>query len=196
MDGDDEAFEQLHAALAPLLRKRLQRTIADPALVEDLVQQSFLRAHVNRARLTELELDANHTIEGWYLTVARNVMLDAVRSRARTRRREATLIARSELEGLGCSTTPVTPEEAHLQREEDEHRRAWVREAVRRLPRGQREVIVLHKLRGLSLSSVAERLHVRPGAARVRAHRAYRNLAALLEDCKPALATADPSQPV
>jgi RNA polymerase sigma-70 factor (ECF subfamily) len=55
-----------------------------------------------------------------------------------------------------------------------------VRDAIARLPAGQREVVELHKLRGMSMAEVAERLRLREGAVRVRAHRAYKALARLL----------------
>ena len=55
-----------------------------------------------------------------------------------------------------------------------------IREAIMLLPAGQREVVELHKLRGMTMAQVAERLEIREGAARVRAHRGYKALARIL----------------
>ena len=51
VDGDEQAFERLHGALQPRLRSRLSRLVRDPAVVDDLVQLTFLRAHAARDRL-------------------------------------------------------------------------------------------------------------------------------------------------
>ena len=55
-----------------------------------------------------------------------------------------------------------------------------VRVAIAQLPSGQREVVELHKLQGMSMAQVSQRLQIREGAARVRAHRGYKALARLL----------------
>ena len=55
-----------------------------------------------------------------------------------------------------------------------------VRAAIEQLPPGQREVLTMHKLQGMTMAQVAEALQIREGAVRVRAHRGYKNLAKLL----------------
>ena len=50
VDGDERAFGQLHVALEPRLRARLSRLVRDAAVVDDLVQLTFLRAHAARDR--------------------------------------------------------------------------------------------------------------------------------------------------
>ena len=55
-----------------------------------------------------------------------------------------------------------------------------VRGAVAQLPEGQRAVVEMHKLQGMSMAEVADRLAIQEGAVRVRAHRAYKALARLL----------------
>jgi RNA polymerase sigma-70 factor, ECF subfamily len=53
--------------------------------------------------------------------------------------------------------------------------------ALRSLPRPQREAFSMLKLEGLSVGAAASRVGVTPGALRVRAHRAYKALKLLLE---------------
>jgi RNA polymerase sigma-70 factor (ECF subfamily) len=89
---------------------------------------------------------------------------------------------------MGAPEAPPTPEDVKLEREGIEATRQRVREAIDQLPPGQREVVRLHKLRGLSMGEIAERLEVRPGALRVRAHRAYKTLANLLSGLQPSSA--------
>lgn len=73
-----------------------------------------------------------------------------------------------------------TVEEGTVEVEREQEVIAHVREAIAQLPPGQREVVEMHKLKGMSMAEVAQRLKVREGAVRVRAHRAYKALARFL----------------
>jgi RNA polymerase sigma-70 factor (ECF subfamily) len=53
-------------------------------------------------------------------------------------------------------------------------------DALNSLPRPQREAFSMLKLEGLSVGAAAARAGVTPGALKVRAHRAYKALKALL----------------
>ena len=180
VDGDQEAFVGLHQRLEPRVRSRLGRMLRDEALVEDLVQQTFMRAHQARTRYAPGEGPADKGVEGWYLAIARNVALDYLRHTYRRDRRHAKLIARGEVEGMGAPAERPNPEDARIAEESANERARMVRTAIDRLPATQREVVQLHKLRGLSMAEIGDRLGVRPGALRVRAHRAYKALARLL----------------
>ena len=74
----------------------------------------------------------------------------------------------------------------------DEERRDAIREAVQEavasLPNSQRDVVKMHKLDGLSMREISEKLDVREGTLRVRAHRAYKALAERLSAFAPAVA--------
>ncbi|MFN7130523.1 MAG: RNA polymerase sigma factor [Myxococcales bacterium] len=52
--------------------------------------------------------------------------------------------------------------------------------ALEQLPAAQREAVVLHRFHGLSFAEIAEALGTTIGAAKVRAHRGYEKLRALL----------------
>lgn len=180
VDGDERAFHQLHAALEPRLRSRLGRLVRDAAMVDDLVQLTFLRAHAARERFASLPERADRAVEGWYLAIARNVALDHLRHNYRRDRRHDTLVAKGDVAGMGVPQAEPNAEELQLSAESGDELARRVRAAIEQLPPGQREVVKLHKLRGMSMADIAERLGVRPGALRVRAHRAYKALAGLL----------------
>ena len=180
VDGDQAAFAQLHHALEPKVRSRLSRLIRDASTVDDLVQRTFLRGHAARERFASLPDRADRAVEGWYLAIARNVALDHLRHNYRRDRRHDTLLAKGDTAGIGIPEAPVTAEEARITIESREEVARRVREAIEHLPPSQREVVTLHKLRGMSMAEIADRLGVRPGALRVRAHRAYKSLTALL----------------
>lgn len=180
VDGNERAFHQLHAALEPRLRSRLSRLVRDAAVVDDLVQLTFLRAHAARDRFASLPERADRAVEGWYLAIARNVALDHLRHSYRRDRRHDTLVAKGDVAGMGVPEAEPNAEELQLSLESGDELARRVRAAIELLPPGQREVVKLHKLRGMSMADIAERLGVRPGALRVRAHRAYKALAGLL----------------
>ena len=120
---------------------------------------------------------ADRAVEGWYLAIARNVALDHLRHNYRRDRRHETLIAKGDVSGMGVPTAELNAEELQMTRESGDEVARRVRDAIEQLPPGQREVVKLHKLRGMPMAEIARRLKIREGAVRVRAHRAYKSLA-------------------
>jgi RNA polymerase sigma-70 factor (ECF subfamily) len=178
LDGDPSAFSRLDGRLRPRLRGLLLKLARDEAAVDDLVQLTLLKAHLARDRFALQGGDPDGAVQAWYFAIGRNVAMDFLRERYRGDRRRADGSAN---DGLAALPDPELDAEALGERAEEEAEIALrVREAIARLPEGQREVVELHKLRGMSMAEVAERLRVREGAVRVRAHRAYKTLARLL----------------
>ncbi len=178
-DGDARAFTRLHAALTPRLRGFLIKLVRDEPTADDLLQATFLKAHLARDRFCVQGADADGAVQGWYFAIARNVALDHLRAKSRRERREVDLL-RHEDTGLELADGRGSIEEAAVELEHAEAIATRVREALAQLPPGQREVVELHKLEGMTMAEVAERLAIREGAARVRAHRGYKTLAKLL----------------
>ncbi len=179
IDGDPSAFTRLHARLQPRLRGFLMKLVRDDAAVDDLVQLTLLKAHLARERFSLQGGDPDGAVQGWYFAISRNVAMDYLRDKYRGDRRRA---------GGDDEADPVmdlpdagpNAEELGQQAERETEIIERVRTAIARLPPGQREVVELHKLRGMSMAEIAERLQVREGAVRVRAHRAYKALARML----------------
>lgn len=169
-DGDARGFEVVYAALGPVVSACQRRWVGDPALAEDLTQETFLRVHGARSRYLP-----GAPVGPWVLTIARRLSIDALRRGARRERLtgDGTLpeIAVEPLETSSVGADPTLGTEALM---------TALRAAVETLPEGQRAVVALHKLDGLPLAEVAARLGIREGAARVRAHRGYSRLRELL----------------
>lgn len=178
VDGSPAAFRRLHAMLSPRLRGFLIRLVRDEPVVDDLVQLTLLKAHLARDRFVLPGGDPDGAVQGWYFAIARNVAMDHLRERYRGQKRRAPDDDADPMSDL-VDDTP-DPERAGQIVEHEAAVVARVREAIAKLPPGQREVVELHKLRGMSMAQVAERLAVREGAVRVRAHRAYKALGRIL----------------
>ena len=179
VDGDPSAFSQLDARLRPRLRGLLLKLVRDEVAVDDLVQLTLLKAHLARDRFVLQGGDPDGGVQAWYFAIGRNVAMDFLRERYRGERRRAD--AGSPHDAVAELADAEPDAEALGERAEQEAELVErVREAIARLPEGQREVVDLHKLRGMSMAEVAGRLQVREGAVRVRAHRAYKTLARLL----------------
>ena len=126
----------------------LYRVLGDRGDAEDVAQEALARAHLRWARRWERP-------EGWIVTVATNLSID----RHRRRRRVSNL-----------GSEPLALVDAH------QSERIDLARALRRLPRRQREVVVLRYLADWSERDVAIALAVSVGA--VKSH-ASRGLAAL-----------------
>lgn len=179
VDGDPSSFSRLDVRLRPRLRGLLLKLVRDETAVDDLVQLTLLKAHLARDRFALQGGDPDGAVQAWYFAIGRNVAMDFLRERYRGELRRVEPGAPDE----GVAELPDAgpdPEALGQRAEHEAEVVERVREAIARLPEGQREVVELHKLRGMSMAEVAERLQVREGAVRVRAHRAYKTLARLL----------------
>jgi RNA polymerase sigma-70 factor (ECF subfamily) len=178
IDGDPRAFSELHRRLDPRLRAFLAKLVADQAAVDDLVQLTLLKAHVARHRFELRGSNRDGAVGAWYFAIARNIAMDHLRGRYRTQRRTSAATSNDAL-GQVADDQP-NAEQLRETTEEEQATIDRVRDAISRLAPKQREVVELHKLRGLTMAEIALRLDIGEGALRVRAHRAYRALLRLL----------------
>lgn len=187
VDGDRRAFEQLHAALEGRLRGFLIKLVRDDPACDDLLQLTLLKAHLARDRFRVPGNDPDGAVQAWYFAIARNVAMDFLRDRHRKDKRREPKPAASEGRADPVAELPDARPNPLEHGEQSEHEQIIIEEvrvAIERLPATQREVIELHKLQGMSMADIATRLQVREGAIRVRAHRAYKALARLLQPKK------------
>lgn len=162
--GDGEAYQKLLLALLPHARRLVASRVSDAAAREDIVQNALVSIH--RARHT---YRAERPFTPWLHAVLRNAISDWGRSRARLSRREVSL----EVEGVPePSIDPAEPFADTISPE--------LERALAAIPKPQREAVELIHLEGLSVAEAAARAGVSSGALKVRAHRGYRALRALL----------------
>lgn len=152
--GEMAAFETLYAGFRGGLRRYLAALARDPAVADDLLQETFLQLH--RVRHT---YQPPRPVKPWVYAIARHVFL--MNRRAAYRRGRHETIADEALPEV-----PVPPEVESL------GDRDAVERALANLPAARREPLVLHHMLGMSFKEVGAVLGISEGAAKVRAHRA------------------------
>lgn len=161
-DGAHEAFEALFARHAGRVQGFLARMVRDGALAEDLLQSTFLSVIRARGRY-----EPGTRFIPWLMTIAANAARDALRHQRHVEAYAST--------GDGVASAPVVePSDA------DPGLRKQLLDALQQLPPDQREAVVLSKVEGWSFEEIAALRGIRPGAARLRAHRGYEKLRELL----------------
>jgi RNA polymerase sigma-70 factor (ECF subfamily) len=162
VSGDAEAFGELFERYAPTLLRIMRRQIRSGDDAQELVQQTFLQLH--RARN---DFEQGRRLRPWLMTIAYNLKREFFRRRMR--KPEAP---------LEYEPTDDSDSRDPLERKDDAQR---VREALEKLPEGQRDVIVMHWFEEMSFPDVAEVLGLSVSAVKVRAHRGYKVLRRVLE---------------
>ena len=163
--GDSAAYDKLLHELVPYVRSRVRPRIFDSTAAEDVVQTVFVSLH--RARHTYRPERAFHP---WINAVARNAVVDYIRDRQRRAQRELSLEAEGVAEPAVAAAAPRADTLS-----------AEMNAALEKLPDGQRQAVLLIHLDGLTVEEAAARAGVSKAALKVRAHRGYRALRALLE---------------
>ena len=153
-DGDEGAFLALYEQHAGRVRRVVEGWVKDPAVVDDLCQESWLRAYKG---LESFRGDSEFGT--WVHTIARNVAA----SRGRTRQRRAEL-----LETSWHPRTWSAPEPVEL--------RMDLRRAVDALPPGMRRVLWLHDVEGWTHADIGVTLGVSEGTSKSQLFKARARL--------------------
>jgi RNA polymerase sigma factor (sigma-70 family) len=178
IDLDPDAFEAFYREHVEAVQRFVARRVSDPYLAADLTADVFLAAIDSVASYQP----GRAPPIAWLYGIARNVVAAERRRGAREERARRRVPPSSEL---------IEPEDLSRLHEridaEAGSRRLYA--AMERLPRGERAVLELVALDGLSVQHAAVALGIRPVTARVRLHRARR---ALRDELGPVLSETDP----
>lgn len=185
VDGDKRAFDSLARAIEPRIRGFFRRRTGDLDLVDDLVQQTFLRVHTSRSLYAEARVNGPRSVEAWFMTTAVRTLLDYRRYEHRRIARIGQLSSFRDPSAFGAPPPAKNPEQQLSAAQEQQRLRQTVHAAVDELPRDARELIRRHKLEGHPIQGMAGDLGIAAGTLRVRAHRAYRKLADSLRPLSP-----------
>jgi len=157
--GDRQALADVYARYSPGIYGYIRHIVRDRDEAEDLTQQVFLKLMTARR---------SNSVRGdfapWLLRVARNTALDSLRRRRRT----------VLLDPHDWTPGGVAP---------DEDARRSLEDALAALSRGQRDVLVLMDVVGLTPHEAARYLGKSDGAVHMLHHRARRTARDRLSGC-------------
>jgi RNA polymerase sigma-70 factor (ECF subfamily) len=173
-DGDHAAFAALYAIAAPRLLRSMLSVIRNRAVAEDLLQQTFLKLHRYRRAYI-----AGADPLPWLHAIAYRMCFDELR---RARRERSTLadVHSEVLEQLSTRDGSA----AHAQPTYSERTIVATLRALDRLPEAHRTALILTKLEGHTIEQAAELLGTTATAIKLRAHRGYQRLRALLRESR------------
>jgi RNA polymerase sigma-70 factor (ECF subfamily) len=157
--GDPAATTLLIRQVSPLLLRFFTSQCGSRPEAEDLLQDTWLQIH--RVRHTHRP---GEPVLAWIYAIARHVRVDGYRRSQRIRSREQTM---SPLPEPSDIAKPLPA--------------ADFDELIAVLPPSQREVVSMLKVSGMSLEEVARATGCSVGSVKLKAHRAYEKLRAILK---------------
>src|SRR5882724_1975315 len=157
--GDPVATSALIRQISPLLLRFFASQSGSRTEAEDLLQNTWLQIH--KARHTHRP---GEPVLPWFYAIARHVRVDGYRRSYRIRSREQTMFP-----------LPERPDRARTVPTAD------FDELIAVLPVSQREVVSMLKVSGMSLEEVARATSSSVGSVKLKAHRAYEKLRAVLK---------------
>ena len=157
-EGESSAYAELLTELVPMLRRQIRhrRRSLQPQDVEDLVQEVLLSLHAVRNTY-----DPSRPFVPWLMAIAHNRMVDGIRRQVRRSANEVTV---EQLPETFPDAATNTIDTAYGDPEA-------LRQAVQRLPQGQRVAIEMVKMREMSLKEASAASGMSVPALKVAVHR-------------------------
>ncbi|WP_243769712.1 sigma-70 family RNA polymerase sigma factor [Amycolatopsis acidicola] len=172
-EGDTAAFGALYDRYVDVVYRYVYFRLGDRELAEDITSETFLRA---LRRITSVSYQGRD-VGAWFITIARNIVLDHVKSS-----RYKLEIVTDEVSESGSApfAGQTVPDGGPEQQAVSSATRDALLKCVAELGEDQRECIVLRFIQGLSLTETARIMKRNEGAIKALQHRAVRKLAQLL----------------
>jgi RNA polymerase sigma-70 factor (ECF subfamily) len=174
--GRTADFEALVHRYERELYRYLARYLGDPALADDVFQNTFLQVHLKRGLYED-----GRPVRPWLYAIATHQAVDALRKV--NRHPTVSLDRRADAGGSGAEAGAlvdllVSDEPGPLSALQGAERKEWVRASIAKLPEALRQTLVLAYYQDLKYREIAEILKIPVGTVKSRLHAA---LAKLLE---------------
>jgi RNA polymerase sigma-70 factor (ECF subfamily) len=163
--GDRSAFEELVRRTSRFVFARLYLEVGDTHRAEDLLQETLLTAYRSLSKLAE-----PRAFRSWLLTIAQNVMTDALRRELRRKRASPPQAGPAALAHVEDKTPP--PDEQLVRGE----MRGQVLAVLRSLPEEYRLPLTLRYLTGADYETIQMQMGVTNGSLRGLLHRGLKLL--------------------
>lgn len=155
--ADAGAADELVSRITPILARYYYALTGNARIVEDLLQECWLRIH--RARQSYRPGDP---VLPWLLAIARHTRVDQYRRWQRSSGRESSIDAMAQHPSSDLRATMETRLEANS-----------ILAVMKTIPEAQREVLMMLKVGGMSVREVARATGSTSAAVKQKAYRAY-----------------------
>jgi RNA polymerase sigma-70 factor (ECF subfamily) len=176
--GDYDAFSALFAKyrrrLAVLLRYKAGPELLSVVEIDDLLQETFLRAFRDIEHFT---YESPGSFWNWLSSIAGHIVLDTARFQGR-QKRQAAQVVRFRSPSNPNGPDPLDPKTPSLLLSEKEAVQSLF-ERLDALPEDYRQAILLAKVEGLTTAEIAAKLGKSREAAALLLHRALKRFRAL-----------------
>ncbi len=169
--GNPAAFEVLVLRYSERAYRAAFRVVRDADDSRDVVQDAFVKAY----RGLE-SFESRSSFYTWLYRIVVNLALDRRRREHRARSVEWDDTVAHEIDPRASAPAAGSPELASRRREV----RELVAQGVERLPDGQREVLLLREVDGLSYEEIADTMQISKGTVMSRLHYARKKMITFL----------------
>jgi len=171
--GDHGAFATLVRRYSERAFRAAYRVVRDSNEAEEIVQEGLIKAY----RALE-SFESRSSFYTWLYRIVVNLALDRRRRAIRAPSVEWDDSVAPRVDPRASQPDSGDPELASRRREV----REWVAQGVQTLPDGQREVLLLREVDGLSYEEIAEHMQISKGTVMSRLHYARKKMLAYLAD--------------
>lgn len=177
--GDPQAARSLFTELARRLRGFFRLRVDSDEAATDLAQAAALRIHFARDRF-----DSSRSLKAWVFTIAERCLIDHYRQRSHASRHGSALSAAEEGGAAGsmdrAAGRPLELPAAGASAEAKLSLTQELSQALATLLPIDQTIVYLYGVEELSMAEIAAAVGMTEGAVKVRAHRSYQRLRALL----------------
>lgn len=165
MSALEHDFDVVVRELEAPLQRYLARQVGPGALVDDLLQETWLRVHQGLGGF-----DGRSQLKTWVFAIASHVVADHLRRPA----------SRVRITDLDDTVEPVSADVALDDGIAIDEMNSCVREVIDSLPPDYRTALILHDLEGMTAGETAQVSGCSVATAKIRIHRARQRLKAAL----------------
>jgi RNA polymerase sigma-70 factor (ECF subfamily) len=158
----DQHTEYIWKEFNGKLKGFIAKRVNDPTLVDDILQEVFLKIHTNLDHLNNLA-----KLKGWIYRIARNAIIDYYRSHRITSELPENLAEPEDNSRLNASQKLA----------------GSLKEMIKLLPPQYREALLLTEFGGMKQADLAKKLGISLSGAKSRVQRGRRMLKDLLYQC-------------
>lgn len=171
--GDHAAFETLVRRYSERAYRAAYRVVRDASAAEDIVQEALIKAYRGLRKF-----ESRSSFYTWLYRIVVNLALDRRRREKRAPMTEWDDSVAQEIEPRAVAPVTGNPETSSRRHEI----RTIVAEGVQLLPDGQREVLLLREVEGLSYEEIAQTMGISKGTVMSRLHYARKKMVAYLSE--------------